>query len=139
MPWPDEPPEAPAEGPAPGANTDLGRLVAAAADLCRRPLRHGVLIPHDWDGRTLDLVLRIEARDPDGQRRPEQDLDLELYPSGNDLHLTLSWATDDARPMLWQGGHPVWMDGVSGQRCGAPADGAPIEALARRLRALLAG
>jgi hypothetical protein len=31
----------------------------------------------------------------------------------------------------------VWMDGTSGERCERPADGASIEALARRLRALL--
>ncbi|MEB3165116.1 MAG: hypothetical protein VKO65_00430 [Cyanobacteriota bacterium] len=139
MPWPDPDPAGSDAAPLPGANTDLGRLVAAAADLCRKPLRHGVLLPEAWDGRDLDLRLRIEARDPEGRRLPEHDLELELYPSGPDLHLTLAWAADDGRPMLWQGGHPVWMDGGNGQRCAAPADGAPLEALARRLRALLVG
>ena len=139
MPSPEAGNAAMGDAPGPGANTDLGRLVAAAADLCRKPLRHGVLVPQEWDGRHLDLSLRIEARDPSGQSLPEQDLDLELYPSGDDLHLTLAWADDDTRPMLWQGGHSVWMDGTNGQRCAAPADGAPIEALARRLRALLVG
>jgi len=38
--------------------------------------------------------------------------------------------------MLWQGSHPVWMDG-QGLRCERPPDGAQLEALARRLRALL--
>ncbi|WP_369818613.1 hypothetical protein [Synechococcus sp. MIT S9504] len=41
------------------------------------------------------------------------------------------------RPLLWHGQHPVWMDGDTGKRCSAPNDGAPLEALARRLRALL--
>lgn len=139
MPSPEPDPAGPGSEPRPGANTDLGRLVAAAADLCRKPLRHGVLVPEGWDGSSLDISLRIEARDPQGCRLSEQDLELELYPSGNDLHLTLAWAEDDGRPMLWQGAHPVWMDGDSGQRCAAPADGAPLEALARRLRALLVG
>jgi len=39
--------------------------------------------------------------------------------------------------MLWHGRHPVWMDPSSGERCERPAAGIPLEALARRLRALL--
>jgi hypothetical protein len=71
-------------------------------------------------------------------RLPADDLELELYRSGAQLNLTLAWAADPARPMLWHGSHPVWMDGASGQRCERPRDGLPLEALARRLRALLA-
>lgn len=122
-----------------GANTDLIRLVAAAADLCRTPLRHGVVPvsePAGGDGETLDVSLRLEARTAEGERLPEQDLELEIYPSGADLNLTLAWCQDEQRPMLWQGGHPVWMD-AAGSRCAPPTDGAPVEALARRLRALL--
>jgi hypothetical protein len=123
----------------PVANTALMRLVAAAADLCRKPLRHGVVPlsePADSDEQALDLCLRLEARTPEGERCPEQDLELEIYPSGADLNLTLAWCQDQQRPMLWQGGHPVWMD-ATGSRCSPPADGGPIEALGRRLRALL--
>jgi len=122
-----------------GANTDLIRLVAAAADLCRKPLRHGVVAvgePAGDDLRDMEVCLRLEARSPEGERQPQQDLELEIYPSGSDLNLTLAWIQDDQRPMLWQGSHPVWMDAAGG-RCTAPADGAPLEALARRLRALL--
>ena len=39
--------------------------------------------------------------------------------------------------MLWQGRHPVWMNGDTGVRCQAPEDAAPLEALGRRLRSLL--
>jgi hypothetical protein len=122
------------------ANTDLIRLVAAAADLCRKPLRHGV-VPisepvGDGEGQPLEVCLRLEVRSSEGERRPEQDLELEIYPSGSDLNLTLAWCQDEQRPMLWQGSHPVWMD-AGGTRCAPPADGAPLEALARRLRALL--
>ena len=126
-----------------GANTDLLRLVAAAADLCRKPLRHGVLpLQETGDGsdsvlHSQDIVLRLEARDRDGQRIPREDLELEIYRSGNDLNLTLAWQQDESMPMLWHGNHPVWMD-AAGQRCAPPDDGAPLEALARRLRALLA-
>lgn len=114
-------------------------MVAAAADLCRKPLRHAVLFQGDGDPAAaglLEATLRLEVRDPDGVRCPEEDLELELYRSGGQLNLTLAWLQDDSRPMLWQGSHPVWMDGA-GSRCQPPADGAPLEALARRLRSLL--
>ena len=42
------------------ANTDLSRLVAAAADLCRRPLRHGVVL--ESDEADLDCTLRLEVQ-----------------------------------------------------------------------------
>ena len=116
------------------ANTDLSRLVAAAADLCRKPLRHGVVLTSSTEDE--DCSLRLEARSPEGERLAEQDLELEIYRSGEDLNLTLAWREDDSRPMLWQGNHPVWMSG-NGMRCERPADGLPLEALARRLRALL--
>lgn len=117
------------------ANTDLCRLVAAAADLCRKPLRHGVVLTSPLDEE--DCNLRLEVRSPDGERLADQDLELEIYRSGEDLHLTLAWLEDDTRPMLWQGHHPVWMN-PQGLRCERPQDGMPLEALARRLRALLA-
>ena len=124
---------------------DLQVLIAAAADVCLKPQRHAVVpvvgepnVSGAVDLTTDDAHLRIESRDPGGDRRPELDLELEIYRSGTDLHLMLSWWQQDERPLLWQGSHPVWMDGSSGQRCERPRDGAPLEALARRLRALLA-
>lgn len=123
MPWPE------------AANTDLCRLVAAAADLCRKPLRHGVVLLSMAGDE--DCNLRLEARSPEGERLADQDLELEIYRSGEELNLTLAWREDDTRPMLWQGHHPVWMS-AQGLRCQRPEDGAPLEALARRLRALLA-
>ena len=117
------------------ANTDLSQLVAAAADLCRKPLRHGVVLTSSSEEE--DCSLRLEARSPDGERLAEEDLELEIYRSGSDLNLTLAWCADGDRPMLWQGAHPVWMD-PQGRRCERPHDGLPLETLARRLRALLA-
>ncbi|MEB3168940.1 MAG: hypothetical protein VKK97_09445 [Synechococcaceae cyanobacterium] len=125
------------------ANTDLCQLVAAAADLCRKPLRHGVhrlSSDHGDDGQdadALDCRLRLEARGPDGGRLPMEDLDLEIFPSGADLHFTLAWCWADDRPLLWQGSHPVWMDGMTGERCGRPSQADSLEGLARRLRILL--
>jgi hypothetical protein len=136
MPWP--------ESPIGSANTDLSRLVASAADLCRRPLRHAV-VPAPTPGgnpqsgvlEDLDVCLRLETRSPQGERTPQEDLELEIYRSGDDLHLTLSWREQEDRPMLWHGNHPVWMDGATGLRSPCPEEGLPLEALARRLRALL--
>lgn len=148
--WPEINPEhRPGDDPG-GVNTDLVQLVAAAADLCRKPLRHAVLeaeagpeascaCAQSPESENLDRCLRLQVRSPEGVRLPEEDLELELYRSGDDLHLTVAWASDEERPMLWQGRHPVWMDGASGARCERPEQGLPLEALARRLRALLVG
>ena len=111
-------------------------LIAAAADLCCKPWLHAVVsaedaTPEGYCGRT-------ECRDADGIRLERNDLELELYRSGSDLNLTLSWADQPTRPILWHGQHPVWMNGETGERCTAPNDGGSLEALARRLRALLA-
>jgi hypothetical protein len=121
-----------------GANADLAQLVAAAADLCRKPLRHGVVLTSGADDG--DCCLGLEVRNAQGERLPEHDLELEIFRSGNEgnarLHLTLAWRLDDTLPMLWQGSHPVWMD-YQGLRCERPAEGAQLESLARRLLALL--
>lgn len=128
MPTPELPPAA-----------ELCQLVAAAADLCRRPLLHGVRCqdPEDGGKALQECCLLLEARDREGQRLPADDLELEIYPSGAELHITLAWRTDPHRPLLWHGRHPVWLRGDSGERCERPEDGAPLEAFCRRLRALL--
>ena len=125
--------------------------MASAADVCLKPWLHAVVLTDVADvddqkpGSTLDLtsaqsvdlIVRIECRNREGDRLPEHDLELEIYRSGNDLNLMLTWCELPDRPMLWQGQHPVWMDGNSGQRCQPPEDGAPLAPVARRLRALL--
>ncbi len=115
--------------------------LAAAADLTLKPLRHGVRFsgePPATIGDCSDCCVRIEARNAEGERVERADLELEIYRSGDQLNLMLSWVADDAAPLLWHGQHPVWMDGASGERRERPADGAPLEALARRVRAFLA-
>ena len=126
----------PEVGPLP--NADLAQLVAAAADLCRKPWRHAVLMTEVDSASDLnDCCLRLEVRDPLGKRLPPEDLDLELYRSGQQLNLTLSWTEAPDRPILWHGQHPVWMLSHTGERCARPDDGQGLEALARRLRSLL--
>ncbi len=109
-------------------------LLARAADVCLKPRRHAVRVV---DTAPDDYTLRIEARDGAGARQPQHDLELEIYRSGPDLNLMLSQVSDELAPLLWHGSHPVWLRSDSGERCAAPADGAPLEALCRRLRALL--
>ena len=117
---------------------DLLVLIAKAADVCLKPWIHAVvLIDPSAPEQIDDLHVRIECRDGDGQRCSDQDLELEIYRSGDEINLMLSWWDQPERPMLWHGRHPVWMDGASGQRCAAPVDAAPLEALGRRLRALV--
>ena len=48
--------------------------------------------------------MRIECRDADGQRCSQRDLELEVYRSGDDINLMLSWWEQPDRPMLWQQG-----------------------------------
>lgn len=115
---------------------DLQMGVAAAADLCLKPWRHAVVPMASATEGGDEMQVRIETRSPEGERLPEQDLELEIYRSGEELNVMLSWCERPEQPMLWHGRHPVWMDGSSGERCERPADGAPLEALSRRLRAL---
>ncbi|MFZ9287582.1 MAG: hypothetical protein ACO24E_03165 [Vulcanococcus sp.] len=116
--------------------------VAKAADLCLKPYRHALRFsgePPSRIGDCSDCSLLIEARDAGGERHQDRDLELEIYRSGADLNLMLSRLADDEAPMLWHGAHPVWMQPASGERCERPADGAPLEALCRRIRALISG
>lgn len=116
---------------------DLNQTLAAAADLCLPPWRHAVVNTAENPQDPEEITVRLEARDGDGIREPEQDLNLEIYRSGQDLNVMLSWCQPADRPLLWHGRHPVWMDGSSGERCDRPADGMPLEALCRRIRALV--
>ena len=117
----------------------LGDL-AKAADLCLKPYRHALRFsgdPPTTIGDCSDCVVLIEARTAEGERSPGRDLELEIYRSGDDLNLMLSLVSDEQAPLLWHGSHAVWMQSGSGERCERPADGAPLEALCRRIRSLI--
>lgn len=119
---------------------DLQVLIARSADVCLKPWSHSVVLlsgVDDNESGVDDLTVRIECRDQQGQRHSDRDLELEIYRSGIEINLMLSWWDQPERPMLWHGRHPVWMDGESGERCSAPEDATTLEALSRRLRSLL--
>ncbi len=116
--------------------------VAKACDLCLKPWRHSVFdnSPHvdlnsSSEKKIIDFTFRVESRSEDGQRFPDNDLEVEIFRSGVDLSITLSWASLPERPILWHGKHSIWMDASSGERCSqVPEGGSSLEALARRLR-----
>ncbi len=117
-------------------------LVAKAADCCLKPWQHAVVdlrstleVPEN-DGESFELIMRIECRSCEGERYPQNDLELEIYKSGNELNLMLSWSNQLDQPILWQGKHSVWLDPIDGKRCAVPVQGLPLESLARRLRSL---
>ena len=120
---------------------DLLQEIAQACDLCLKPWRHSIVNdstiqkqPSNDD--LIDLILRVECRDLEGKRLQENDLEIEIYNSGDDLSITLSWIDFPDRPILWQGKHSVWMDSKSGMLLKVPAQGAALEGLARRLRSI---
>ena len=113
--------------------------VAKACDFCIKPFRHAVIdnsvspnLTTDQDN--FDLTLLVVCRDQNGTRLTENDLDVEIYKSGVDLSITLSWHSFPNKPILWQGKHSLWMDSLSGKRAQIPEQGHLLEALARRLR-----
>ena len=110
--------------------------VAKAADLCMKPYAHSVSLENKLDDENdlEDLIFKIQCRNIDGVREESMDIELEVYKSGNELNMTLSWKSLIDRPILWQGKHPVWMDSSSGVQCEMPSYGKLFESLARRLR-----
>ena len=110
--------------------------VAKAADLCIKPYVHSVSIENQLnDGDVLDdLIFKIQRRNTDGEREDFMDIELEVYKSGNEVNMTITWKALIDRPILWQGKHAVWMDSSSGVQCETPSYGKLFESLARRLR-----
>ena len=112
--------------------------VAKAADLCMKPYVHSVSLGNQLNdfNDIEDLIFKIQCRNIDGEREESMDIELEVYKSGKDLNMTLSWKSIIDRPILWQGKHSVWMDSSSGVQCKIPSYGKEFESLARRLRTI---
>ena len=110
--------------------------VAKAADICMKPYVHSVSLENQLDDGSLldDLIFKIQRRNTEGEREDFMDIELEVYKSGNEVNMTISWKALIDRPILWQGKHAVWMDSSSGVQCETPSYGKLFESLARRLR-----
>ena len=94
---------------------DLLVLIAKAADVCLKPWNHAVvLIDPSAPEQIDDLHVRIECRDGEGQRCSEQDLELEIYRSGNEINLMLSWWDQPDPPSIQTGWRPCQSIGRSG-------------------------
>ena len=122
----------------PDSTDGLIAEVAKAADLCMKPYVHSVSLENQLDdGNDLDdLIFKIQRRNTDGEREDLMDIELEVYKSGNEVNMTISWKSLIDRPILWQGKHAIWMDSSSGVQCKTPEYGKLFESLARRLRAV---
>ena len=115
--------------------------IAKACDHCLKPWRHSIIdnsvaLLSDSLDELIDLTLKVECRGDNGERYPRNDLELEIYKSGSDLSITLSWPFYPNRPILWHGRHSIWMDPINGKRSSTPVEGSSLEALARRLRSI---
>ena len=110
--------------------------VAKAADLCLKPYVHSVSLENQLEDSNIvdELIFKIQRRNIDGEREDSMDIELEVYKSGNEVNMTISWKSLIDRPILWQGKHAVWMDSSSGVQCETPSYGKLFESLARRLR-----
>ncbi len=126
--------------PLPDSRNELFVLLASAADTTLKPWKHSIVDKNSLeefvDFDSSDLMVAIECRSIDAKRSPEHDLDLEIYKSGNEYNINLSWSNRPDSPILWHGKHSVWMDSIVGSRCQKPIGGEKLESLARRLRAL---
>ena len=122
----------------PDFNDSLIAEVSKAADLCLKPYVHSVSLENQLNnaGDLEDLIFKIQCRNFDGDREESMDIELEVFKSGNEVNMTLSWKSLIDRPILWQGKHAVWMDSSSGEQCEIPSDGKLFESLARRLRTI---
>ena len=118
----------------PDSKDSLIAEVAKAADLCMKPYVHSVFLENQLDDDSDDLIFKIQSRNIDGEREESMDIELEVYKSGNDVNMTISWKSLIDRPIIWQAKHAVWMDSSSGVQCETPSYGKHLESLARRLR-----
>ena len=128
--------------PSPDITPEWQSLIAKAADVCIKPWTHAVVIDESAsvasfdENIPLDITILIHARSKTGERITEQDIELEIFKSSGEINVTLSWYSKSNSPILWQGKHPVWMDGDSGIKVEPPADSHLLESLARKVRAL---
>ena len=120
----------------PDSKDSLIAEVAKAADLCMKPYVHSVFLENqlDDDNDLYELIFKIQCRNIDGAREESMDIELEVYKSGKEVNMTISWKSLIDRPILWQGKHAIWMDSSSGMQCDPPSSGKIFESLARRLR-----
>ena len=77
--------------------------VAKAADLSMNPYVHSVFLENqlDDDNDLDDLIFKIQCRNIDGERQESMDMELEVYKSGNEVNMTISWKSLIDRPILW--------------------------------------
>ena len=88
------------------SNHDFLSEVAKACDFCLKPYRYSVIdnsVAETFEdvNEQLDLTLTGECRSYDGNRLPDNDLEIEIYRSGLDISITLSWLSFPTKPILF--------------------------------------
>ncbi len=111
--------------------------IAQSADLLMKPFIHSIVDKNIKEDNSIfeceELLFNIECRTKEGKRLNEYDLEIEIFRSGKDINLMLSFIYYPDKPILWMGKHSVWMNSKTGVKCGPPNDGFKIEGLARKL------
>ena len=116
---------------------DFFALIAKAADNCFSPFIHAVIDKtNDLNYTDDDYILVVECRDNYGNRIIKNDIEVEIFKSGEDISLTLLWHNVDHMPILWQGKHSFWMNSDDGKRCSSPNDAHLFESFSRKVRSL---
>ena len=117
---------------------NLEIIVAKSADIINKPYIHSVVnISEEYDESNnddLDITLNIICRDSEGNRVEQNDLEIEIFNSKNEIMILISKLNYPNDPILWSGNKNLWMDSISGKKCVPPNYNFIIENLATRIR-----
>ncbi len=126
----------------PNKKNKIYTAIASAAEICLKPFKYSVVCLEDnykeIDTFELndDLILILECRDKEGKRIFDNDIELEIYKSGDDFNIMINWVLTKDELVLWYGSHPVWINAQTGQRLSPANNTSTLESLARRIRAI---
>ena len=117
---------------------NLEIIVAKAANIINKPYFHSVIkLSGECDfskDDDLDITLNVLCRDSEGNRFENDDLEIEIFNSKNELVLLISKLNYPNDPILWSGNKNLWMDSKSGKKCEPPNYNFRIENLATRIK-----
>ena len=120
------------------SSDNLEIIVAKSADIINKPYIHSVVnISEEYDESNnddLDITLNIICRDSEGNRVEQNDLEIEIFNSKNEIMILISKLNYPNDPILWSGNKNLWMDSISGKKCVPPNYNFIIENLATRIR-----
>ena len=119
------------------SSISLETLVAKSANITNKPFIHSVVITkgeYNSDLKDIDLVLHVLCRDKEGIRITNNDIELEMFQSNNQLVLVVSKLNYPEEPILWFGPKSLWMDSGNGKLCKPPRYSFYFENFASRIK-----